>query len=105
MCLLNIMTRQQPICSLEYRLHILPASVLTGKILVKSKNNGVELTIGSTNIQTKRFYLTTDFNVTKQNNKNKGKSLPEGNDIMYGDGNMYLLMKENLCTHSICHSG
>ena len=71
-----------------------PTSYITGfstnwQNLGKIKNNGVELTIGSTNIQTKDFTWTTDFNVTKQNNKIK--SLPEGNDIMYGDGNMYLL--------------
>lgn len=72
----------------------IPTSYITGfednwQNLGKIKNDGIELTISSTNITNKDFTWTTDFNVTKQNNK--VKELPNGNDIMYGDGNMYVL--------------
>lgn len=71
-----------------------PTSITTGfdynwQNLGKLNNNGVEFTVNSTNIQTKDFVWTTDFNITRQNVKIK--KLPEGNDVMYGDGNMYLL--------------
>ena len=79
-----------------------PTSYVTGfktnwQNLGKLRNSGVELTISSTNIQTKDFTWTTDFNVTKQ--KTIIKKLPKGNDIMYGDGNMYLL-REGESMHS-----
>lgn len=71
-----------------------PSSIITGfdtnwQNLGKLKNNGIELTINSTNIMTKDFTWTTDINLTRQ--WIKIKELPRGNDIMYGDGNMYLL--------------
>ena len=53
------------------------------------KNSGFEFTLSSQNIKTKNFTWTTDFNLTWQ--KIKIKSLPNGDDVQYGDGNMYLL--------------
>ena len=53
------------------------------------KNQGLEFSISSQNIRTSDFSWTTDFNLTKQSIKvNK---LPNGDDVQYGDGNMYLL--------------
>lgn len=71
-----------------------PTSIITGfssnwQNIGKLSNQGVELTINSTNIDTKDFTWTTSFNVTKQSIK--VKELPEGNDVQYGDGNMYIL--------------
>jgi TonB-linked SusC/RagA family outer membrane protein len=71
-----------------------PTSILTGfssnwQNLGKVKNSGVEFSLNSTNIVTKDFSWSTSLNLTKQSNK--VKKLPEGNDVMYGDGNMYLL--------------
>jgi len=79
-----------------------PTSIVTGfdynwQNLGKMNNNGVELTVNSTNIQTKNFTWTTGFNITRQSVKIK--KLPEGNDVMYGDGNMYLL-REGESMHS-----
>ncbi|MEG1586407.1 MAG: SusC/RagA family TonB-linked outer membrane protein, partial [Bacteroidales bacterium] len=79
-----------------------PTSWLTGfeknwQNLGKMRNNGIELTVSSTNIQTKDFTWTTDLNLTRQ--WIKIKELPKGNDVMYGDGNMYLL-RENESMHS-----
>ncbi len=79
-----------------------PTSIVTGfssnwQNLGKMKNHGVELTLASTNIQTKDFTWTTNINLTNQSIKIKG--LPNGNDVMYGDGNMYLL-RENESMHS-----
>lgn len=53
------------------------------------KNSGVEFTISSQNIITKDFTWTTDFNFTHQNIT--VEKLPGGEDVQYGDGNMYLL--------------
>ena len=79
-----------------------PTSYITGfdtnwQNLGKMSNTGVEFSINTTNIQTKDFTWTTDLNVTKQSTKIK--KLPEGNDVMYGDGNMYLL-REGESMHS-----
>ena len=53
------------------------------------KNTGLEFSVNSHNITTKDFSWTTDFNITRQSIKvNK---LPGGDDVQYGDGNMYLL--------------
>ena len=53
------------------------------------KNQGLEFSVSSQNIRTKDFSWTTDFNITKQSIKvNK---LPNGDDVQYGDGHMYIL--------------
>ncbi|NDV59328.1 TonB-dependent receptor [Bacteroides sp. 519] len=71
-----------------------PTTIVTGfssniQNLGKLKNTGVEISINSTNIQTRNFTWTTDFNLSFQSSKIN--TLPNGNDVMYGDGNMYLL--------------
>ena len=71
-----------------------PTSIVTGfssniQNMGKLENSGVEITVNSVNIQTKDFTWTTDLNLSFQNSKIK--KLPDGNDVMYGDGNMYLL--------------
>jgi len=70
-----------------------PSSIVTGfdsnwANLGKLQNNGLEIEIGSQNIKTRDFSWNTNFNVTFQNSKIK--ELPDGKDIQYGDGNMYL---------------
>lgn len=55
----------------------------------KLKNSGLEFSVSSQNIRTKDFSWTTDFNLTWQSIK--VKELPDGDDVQYGDGNMYLL--------------
>ncbi len=70
-----------------------PSSIVTGfdsnwANLGKLKNDGLEIEIGSQNIKTRDFSWNTNFNVTFQNSKIK--ELPDGKDIQYGDGNMYL---------------
>lgn len=79
-----------------------PVSWLTGfdnkwANLGKMKNSGVELTISSQNFNNKNFTWTTDFNITFQ--KTTIKELPDGNDVLYGDGNMYL-MREGESLHT-----
>ena len=71
-----------------------PTSIVTGfssnwQNLGKLQNQGVELTLTSTNISTKDFTWTTNLNLTRQSIKIK--ELPEGNDVDYGDGAMYIL--------------
>jgi TonB-linked SusC/RagA family outer membrane protein len=71
-----------------------PTSYVTGfgsmlTNLGKLKNSGFEFTLSSQNIKTKDFTWTTDFNLTWQGIK--VKDLPGGDDVQYGDGNMYLL--------------
>ena len=56
--------------------------------LGKLKNDGLEIEIGSQNIKTGDFSWNTNFNATFQNSTIK--ELPDGKDIQYGDGNMYL---------------
>ncbi len=71
-----------------------PTTYLTGfdtywNNIGELKNQGLEFSISSQNIRTKDFTWTTDFNITKQSIKvNK---LPDGADVQYGDGNMYIL--------------
>ena len=79
-----------------------PTSAITGfttnwQNLGEIRNQGVELTINSVNIQTEDFTWTTNFNVTRQDIKID--KLPNGNDVMYGDGNMYIL-REGESMHS-----
>lgn len=75
-------------------LFLSPTSYVTGfssywNNIGELKNQGLEFSISSQNIRTKDFTWTTDFNLTKQSIKvNK---LPNGNDVLYGDGNMYIL--------------
>ena len=71
-----------------------PTTYVTGFSSVLSnlgqlKNSGFEFTLSSQNIKTKDFSWNTDFNLTWQ--KIKVKELPRGEDVQYGDGNMYLL--------------
>ncbi|MDH6345466.1 TonB-linked SusC/RagA family outer membrane protein [Parabacteroides sp. PH5-46] len=71
-----------------------PTSIVTGfasniQNMGELKNNGVEITINSTNIHTKDFTWSTNFNLSFMNSEIT--KLPGGNDVMYGDGNMYLL--------------
>lgn len=71
-----------------------PTSYVTGfknqwENLGKLTNSGIEFTVSSQNIQAKDFTWTTDFNLTKQ--KIEVTELPDGSDVQYGDGNMYLL--------------
>ena len=72
----------------------MPVSYVTGftkywNNIGELKNQGLEFSVSSQNIRTKDFSWTTDFNLTKQSIKvNK---LPDGDDVQYGDGNMYLL--------------
>lgn len=56
--------------------------------LGKLKNDGVEIEINSQNIVTKDFTWNTNFNLTYQ--QAVVKELPEGKDIQYGDGQMYI---------------
>ena len=56
--------------------------------LGKLKNDGVEIEVNSQNITTKDFSWTTNFNLTYQ--QAIIKELPEGKDIQYGDGQMYI---------------
>lgn len=71
-----------------------PASIVTGFAgytanIGNLSNSGIEVEISSKNIETRSFSWTTDFNFTWQ--KNRIVSLPGGEDVAYGDGNMYLL--------------
>ena len=57
--------------------------------LGKLTNKGLEISISSQNIVTKDFTWSTDFNISFQSNK--VKELPNGEDVQYGDGDMYIL--------------
>ena len=75
-------------------LFAMPTSIVTGfstkqSNIGKLSNTGFEISISSINIRTKDFSWETDFNITFQ--KNKVVSLPNGEDVQYGDGSMYLL--------------
>ena len=79
-----------------------PTSIVTGfssnmQNLGKMKNQGVELTLTSTNISTKDFTWVTNLNLTRQSIKIK--ELPEAKDVDYGDGAMYIL-REGESMHS-----
>jgi len=78
----------------ESLLFEIPASVVTGfssytTNLGNISNSGIELELGTVNVKTKDFSWETDFNFTWQ--KNEIVSLPDGEDIITGDGSMYLL--------------
>jgi TonB-linked SusC/RagA family outer membrane protein len=71
-----------------------PTSFVTGfgskmSNIGELKNSGLEFSVSSQNIKTKDFTWNTDFNLTWQ--KIKVNKLPNGDDVQYGDGNMYLL--------------
>ena len=71
-----------------------PTSYVTGfgskmSNIGELKNSGLEFSVSSQNIKTKDFTWNTDFNLTWQ--KIKVNKLPNGEDVQYGDGNMYLL--------------
>ena len=71
-----------------------PTSYVTGfgskmSNIGQLKNSGLEFTVSSLNVKTKDFSWNTDFNLTWQ--KIKVNELPNGDDVQYGDGNMYLL--------------
>ncbi len=75
-------------------LFYVPSSYVTGfgsslQNLGKMTNDGVEFSVNSTNIKNDNFSWNTAFNITYQ--RNKINELPNGEDISYGDGNMYLL--------------
>ena len=79
-----------------------PTSIITGfssnmQNLGKMKNQGVELTLTSTNISTKDFTWVTNLNLTRQSIKIK--ELPDAKDVDYGDGAMYIL-REGESMHS-----
>ena len=79
-----------------------PTSIVTGfssnmQNLGKMKNQGVELTLTSTNISTKDFTWVTNLNLTRQSIKIK--ELPDAKDVDYGDGAMYIL-REGESMHS-----
>lgn len=82
-----------------------PASIVSGFASYTANignlsNYGIEVEVSSTNIQTKDFTWTTDFNFTWQ--KNKIVSLPDGNDISAGDGGLYLLREgESMYTFNL----
>ena len=72
----------------------MPTSYVSGfdsqwRNIGKLENKGLEFTVSSQNIRTKDFSWNTDFNLTWQSIK--VKKLPNGDDVQYGDGNMYLL--------------
>ena len=71
-----------------------PTSYVTGfgskmSNIGELKNSGLEFSVSSQNIKTKDFTWNTDFNLTWQ--KIKVNKLPNGDDVQYGDGSMYLL--------------
>ena len=71
-----------------------PSSYVTGfgsktSNIGRISNSGVEIEINTINIKKKNFSWETAFNITFQ--KNIVKSLPGGEDVQYGDGEMYLL--------------
>ena len=71
-----------------------PVSIVTGfssytANIGNLSNYGIEVEVNSTNIKTKNFSWTTDFNFTWQ--KNKVLSLPDGEDVSSGDGGLYIL--------------
>ena len=70
-----------------------PTSLITGfdsrwENLGALKNDGFELELNSKNISNKNFTWTSNFNLTYQ--RALVDKLPEGKDIQYGDGEMYL---------------
>ena len=82
-----------------------PASIVTGfssytANIGNLSNSGIEVELSSTNIATDDFSWTTDFNITWQ--KNKIVSLPDGEDVIAGDGGLYLLREgESMYTFNL----
>ena len=71
-----------------------PASIVSGFSSYTANignlaNSGIEVELSTKNVQTEDFSWTTDFNFTWQ--KNVIKTLPDHEDVAYGDGNLYLL--------------
>lgn len=70
-----------------------PTSLVTGFAdkwdnLGELKNDGVEIEVNSRNIIHKDFTWNTNFNLTYQ--RSIVEELPDGEDIQYGDGQMYI---------------
>ncbi|MCQ2118065.1 MAG: TonB-dependent receptor [Bacteroidales bacterium] len=82
-----------------------PASIVSGFASYTAnigniRNQGIEVEVSSTNIKRGSFSWTTDFNITWQ--KNKIVTLPDGEDIAAGDGNLYLLREgESMYTFNL----
>ena len=82
-----------------------PTSIITGfssytANIGNLSNYGIEVEINSRNIETDDFSWTTDFNFTWQ--KNKIVSLPDGEDVIAGDGGLYLLREgESMYTFNL----
>ena len=82
-----------------------PSSIITGfssytANIGNLRNSGIEVEINSRNIVTSDFTWTTDFNFTWQ--KNEIVSLPDGEDIVSGDGGLYLLREgESMYTFNL----
>ena len=79
-----------------------PASIVSGfgsytANIGNLSNYGIEVELSTKNVQTEDFSWTTDFNFTWQ--KNKIVSLPDHEDVAYGDGNLYL-MREGLSMYT-----
>lgn len=75
-------------------LMLVPLSYLTGfqeswQNMGELTNKGIEFEVHSNNIITKNFRWTTDFNITTINTTID--KLPDGQDILKGDGGMFLL--------------
>lgn len=71
-----------------------PASIVTGfssytANIGNLRNRGVEVELTSYNFKRKNFTWTTNLNFTFL--KNRIMSLPDGEDILSGDGNLYLM--------------
>ncbi len=72
----------------------IPTSYVTGfeNILTnlgRMKNHGLEIEINSRNVMNKNFTWQTNFNITFQGNEIK--ELPNGDDVPWGDGEMYVM--------------
>jgi TonB-linked SusC/RagA family outer membrane protein len=75
-------------------LMLVPLSYLTGfqeawQNLGELTNRGIEFEVHSNNVITPRFRWTTDFNITTISSIID--KLPDGKDVLKGDGGMYLL--------------
>lgn len=70
-----------------------PSSLVTGfgstwQNLGKIRNRGIEVELNATTLKQGQFAWNTNLNFTKQSTTIR--ELPEGKDIQYGDGNMYI---------------
>lgn len=71
-----------------------PSSIVTGfssytANIGNLSNKGFEIELTSNNYKTQDFSWTTDFNLTYL--KNTIVALPDGQDVLSGDGNLYLM--------------